>query len=271
MSSTRRSYTEAFKRSAVERYAWGIQSMAEIERDLYITSGQLSKWRTQYLPELLTTTPEMAGLRLALPLSQQEGVDDPRARILATSSATILWRQPPIDNLDWIQFYGHTQYAGQIRRYPSSCDVHTGIDWGRSDQAFATGQQVSVFARCRGVVVAAKAVPLDKPYAPGVVDIKPDAYPDLTLKYGHLQQIQVGVGSTVDENSLLGFLNAEEGHVHVEIRRSDGVTYINPYPFMSPGLKQLLYRRRRTSAGTTYDEFQSNPIPRSGEYGVPCE
>ena len=49
MGSTRRKYTKAFKLEAIRLYETSGKSVAQIERDLDITTGLLNKWRAQHL------------------------------------------------------------------------------------------------------------------------------------------------------------------------------------------------------------------------------
>ena len=47
MGSTRRQYTKEFKLEAIRLYETSGKSVAQIERDLDITTGLLNKWRAQ--------------------------------------------------------------------------------------------------------------------------------------------------------------------------------------------------------------------------------
>ena len=258
----RRIYSREFKLQAVQQYASGVENMTLIENELNIRAGLLSKWRIQYLPELLATS---AGLgRSSIQLIGREGDANfkPQRVILATSVAIPIWTRAPIDNLDWVQFYGHTKFATKAI-YSSSNGVHTGIDWGKFRQLFAAGQQHPVFAACEGEVIKADSNP--ERYKPGRIDLRPKTYPGLILIYGHLQNIQVNVGNTVGPQTLLGFLDPGERHVHIEIRRKDN-SYINPYPYLTPVLKKLLFRFAGKDSGTIYDKHHPDPIPASGSY-----
>lgn len=255
MSSTRRSYSETFKRAAVERYALGMASMAQIERELDITPGLLGNWRKQYLPEFVVVI-GAAGASDGL-----EAAPDP---VAAEPGPVAIWTEPPIEEPFWVQYYGNTVFATP-EIYPNSHGIHTGIDWGKFDGAFSNNQQHLVLARCEGVVTRADSNP--SAYKPGRVDIKPDAFPQFTLIYGHLVNLRVSVGDRVSSDTPLGALDAtpRNRHVHVEIRRRQDNAYINPNPFLGPELKSRLDRMANKFNGTKYDSGV-DATPASGQY-----
>ena len=264
MAYIRRIYSREFKLQVVQQYAAGVENMTLIENELNITPGLLSKWRIQYLPELLATSSGLG--RAPIQLIEREGDANfkPQRVIFATSAAIPIWTRSPVDNPEWVQYYGHTKFATPAK-YSSSNGIHTGIDWGKFTQSFAVGQQHPIFAATDGKVILTDG---SNPghYGPGRVDIRPKNHPSLRIIYGHVQNIQVSINNDVVSSTLLGFLDPSEVHVHVEIRREDNNSYVNPYPYLSPTLKRLLFRFARTSSGTTYDEPNPNPIPPFGFY-----
>lgn len=255
MSGERRRYSVTFKRSAVERYALGVESMAQIERELNITPGLLHTWRKQYLRGLVIVI--AAG-------DETSGLEAAEDSVAAESGPVAIWTQPPIEEPFWVQYYGNTVFATQ-EIYPNSHGIHTGIDWGKFDDAFGNSQQHLVFARCEGVVTKADRNP--RSYRPGRVDIKPDDFPQFTLIYGHLVDLRVNVGDDVGPDTPLGILDSSprSRHVHVEIRRRSDNAYINPNPFLGPELKSLLDRMANKFDGTKYDS-DVDATPASGHY-----
>ena len=49
MSVKRKKYSKQFKLDAIQKYENGERSMAEVERELMITSGLLGKWREELM------------------------------------------------------------------------------------------------------------------------------------------------------------------------------------------------------------------------------
>jgi transposase-like protein len=265
MDITRQNYSRKFKLHTVQRYAAGVESMAQIERERDITPGLLSKWRVQYLPELLAISPVIDSSSIHLATENEDEANfRPQRIILVPSTAIPIWTQTPIDKPDWAQFYGHTVYsytqfmAGE--KYLRSDGVHTGLDWGKS---FTPGQQYPVFAACQGEVI--KIDRSTTSYKPGLVIIKPKNYSRLKLFYGHLQDIQVDEKAIVGPQTKLGILDPGEEHVHIEIRREDN-SYINPYPFLGPDLKKVLFSYKDKDKATRYVKHIKNPIPAWGSY-----
>ena len=279
MNNTQRSFSREFKLQAVQQYAVGIESMAQVERELGITPGLLSKWRMQYLPELLAIPPEISThLRIEgedtanpgpqhvlLERIEDEGTANPGTqRVLLDRSLNIsIWSKAPIVEPDWIQFYGYTIYAKEhYSIYSNSYGVHTGIDWGKD--SVTVDQQHPVFGPNEGKVTKVDKNPSH--YEPGYIVIEPAKYPDLRLYYGHLQDIQVEKDDVVGPETILGYLEPVKSHVHVEIRRRKDNAYINPNPYLAPGLKRCLDKLINTRRQTTYNTDKPEPPPDSGKY-----
>ena len=150
-------------------------------------------------------------------------------------------------------------------KYLRSDGVHTGLDWGKSDKSFTPDQQHPVCAACEGEVI--KIDRSTTSYKPGLVIIKPKNYSRLKLFYGHLQDIQVDEKAIVGPQTKLGILDPGEEHVHIEIRREDN-SYINPYPFLGPDLKKVLFSYTDKFKETRYVKVKhiENPIPAWGSY-----
>ena len=267
MNNIRRKYSREFKLQTVQRYAIGVESMAQIERERDITPGLLSEWRVQFLPDLLAISPVIDSASIHLAENENEANFKAQRIILLPSTAIPIWTQTPIDKPDWAQFYGYTVYsytefmAG--KKYLRSNGVHTGLDWGKFKESFTSGQQHPVYAACEGEVIK-----IDRgttSYKPGLVIIKPKNYSRLKLFYGHLQDIQVDEKAIVGPQTKLGILDPDERHVHIEIRREDN-SYINPYPFLGPDLKKVLFKCTDKFKGTRYVKHKENPIPAWGSY-----
>jgi len=250
-------YSREFKVDAVRRYAFGIESMTQIENELGIGSGLLSKWRTIHFEEALAPTDHVF---LMEPLPVQ---NKPQNVILATSILQSIWTEKPIDPVEWVQFYGHTRKATKDK-YHCSEGVHTGIDWGVYSNRFNPSAPPKVIAGCIGEVIKIDAN--SRSYMPGWVRIRPQTHPHLEVIYGHLQNIQVESGGLIRQDTVLGFLEPIEHHVHIEIRRTKDNRYLNPYPYLSPTLKRFLNTKVGNSKGTTYDANEPNPAPNSGKY-----
>jgi len=150
----------------------------------------------------------------------RQGIEDP------------IWARLPLEQPLELQWYGNTTWArinGADWGYPDfSQGLHPGID--------LIGEPGDpVFAGTYGVVVR----PGGK-YSPGRVDILYQA--DVTLLYGHITDIQVVPGQMVTPNTVIGYIDLEMEHVHVEILRQvgDQIIMTNPLPYFDQNSRDRL-------------------------------
>jgi len=155
---------------------------------------------------------------------------------------TPIWTGPILgDGPDWVQPPGQTTRGAE--KYPKTSGIHTGMDWGKFYNAFNGDPfQYTVLAGCECVVQAVFAPDPGDPYRPWRVDLAStaDEYSDFILIYGHLAEVQVSVGQTVTPDTVIGYLEATEYHVHIEIRRESDNAYVNPWPYLSSILKSQM-------------------------------
>ncbi len=174
-----------------------------------------------------------------------------------------IWLSSPVDNPDWVQFYGHTEYTTR-RLYNTNEGQHPGLDYGIYAQSFggtynnktnqwefdgtygSTGG-IPVYAGCYCTVESITT----ESYAPGRVNLTHEALPDSQLIYGHLQDIQVSAYVEVTPDTIIGYLDTSERHVHIEIRNSDN-EFVNPYPYLSKELQVDFASFQGDSSNTTY-------------------
>lgn len=184
-----------------------------------------------------------------------------------------IWSQPFIDNPDWVQYYGHTEYS-EGNYNSTNAGQHPGLDYGRFaedfggawnsrtktydfDGTYGTSERplISVYAGCYCNVHSTST----SSYAPGRVDLTVEGYPDFLLIYGHLQDIQVMSGA-VTPDTTIGYLDVTERHVHLEIRRRSDNYFVNPFPYLSLDLQAQLLAFQGNTSGTRYQiGFPSNP------------
>ena len=107
---------------------------------------------------------------------------------------------------------------------------------------------IPVYAGC---YCQAESTSTGSPYAPGRVNLTHEAYTDYLLIYGHLQDIQVTSGS-VTPDTIIGYLDTTQRHLHLEIRRKSDNHFVNPFPYLSRELQVDLLTFRGAGSGTTY-------------------
>ena len=139
-----------------------------------------------------------------------------------------IWRRMPVQSPTALQWYGNTQWAYENGVGESYDDFAQGLHPG-IDLVAAVGEPI--YAGTYGTVL----VPGGK-YAPGRVDI---GHGEARLLYGHVANIQVRPGDTVNPDTIIGYIDTAEAHVHFEILRSDedGVYMTNPLPFLTTSLQ----------------------------------
>lgn len=197
----------------------------------------------------------------------------------------------PVDKVYWVQYYGYTESGEWL--YPTNDGRHTGIDWGRAPQDLGgswnvgnpeSGVQphwefdgtygtdarrlIPVYAGCHCSLVTKPG----RGYAPGRVDLvsnNPD-YSDFLLINGHLQDIPFAKdadGNFVNANdiiiapdTIIGYLDTSQFHVHIEIRRISDKAYVNPFPYFSSDLQVQMLTFQGRSEQTRYrDGYPDNP------------
>jgi RHS repeat-associated protein len=182
-----------------------------------------------------------------------------------------IWERSPLDNPDWVQYYGFTEYS-EDRAYNTNAGQHSGLDYGRFGQAFGGTWNVKtqqwefdgtygtperplipVYAGCDCEVHSTST---GSSYAPGRINLTQDEYPGFLLIYGHLQDIQVTSGS-VAPDTIIGYLETTERHLHLEIRRESDNYFVNPFNYLSVQLQVEMLSFWEDSSGTTYQPDHS--------------
>jgi hypothetical protein len=126
---------------------------------------------------------------------------------------------------------------------------------------------IPVYAGCHCTV---DSIPEDTGhYQPGRVNLRStnETYQDWLLIYGHLMEITVSSDQSVTPNTIIGYLETSEIHVHVEIRKPDN-SYINPFPYLSQDLQVEMLSFQGDSSGTRYRPgFSGDPyLQKSGRH-----
>ena len=181
-------------------------------------------------------------------------------------SPTPIWTDPFLDELDWVQPPGYTERG--VRLYQNTSGIHTGMDWGKFSESFTEDPiQFAVHAGCECIVQSITPPSTEHPYDPWRVDLAStaDKYADFLLIYGHLAEIQVSVSQTIKPDTIVGYLEPTERHVHVEIRRRSDNAYVNPWPYLAPNLQNQVQGLLRED---TFLPGGSMGYPRFGYYGV---
>ncbi|MBK7920671.1 MAG: hypothetical protein IPJ94_31360 [Chloroflexi bacterium] len=158
---------------------------------------------------------------------------------------------------------------------------HSGLDYGKYAQFFGgtgtTKQNNGTSDGTCGATEEHRLIPVygyctvdststGSPYAPGRVNLTHEEYPDFLLIYGHLQDIQVTSGS-VTPDTIIGYLDTTERHLHLEIRRISDNHFVNPFPYLSQSLQVEMRSFRGDSSGTTYQPGHSaNPAQQTPGY-----
>jgi RHS repeat-associated protein len=207
------------------------------------------------------------------------GVPLPAAK---SEPPTTIWERSPVEDPDWVQFYGFTKFS-EKNPYNTNGGQHSGLDYGKYAQLFGgtwnnkteqwdfdgtygTTEEhplIPVYAGCHCTV---NSTSIGSLYAPGRVNLTHEDYPDFLLMYGHLQDIQVASGP-VTPDTIIGYLDTTERHLHLEIRRISDNHFVNPFPYLSQSLQVEMRSFRGDSSGTTYQSGHSaNPAQQSPGY-----
>lgn len=142
------------------------------------------------------------------------------------------------------------------------------MDWGKFVDSFTGASfQYPVRAGCECVVQAITPLSPEKSYSPWRIDLVStiDEYADFLLIYGHLAEPQVSVGQIVTPDTIIGYLEITQRHVHVEIRRRSDNAYVNPWPYLAPNLQSQM---RDLIGEDTFLPGGSLGYPRFGYYGT---
>lgn len=257
MSGKRRTYTSEFKQEAIGRWFDSGHSMAQVERELQIPLGSIGKWKRAALSD---RQGQLGGLPATGSNLTQKEINDIRRQMRMPDKPTI-WTNLPVDP-DWVQYFGYTLF-GQ-GHYKRTNHLHSGIDLGKYSNSF-TGKprQFPIRAGCKGKVVR---VDVGEPYGPASVRLIPDADRNLTIIYGHLDVNDlVQRGARVDANTIIGYLETTEYHVHLELRLNGGSVFVHPWPYLSEDGQSRLARFADTSSGTKFLEGTWTPV--SGSHG----
>jgi len=144
-----------------------------------------------------------------------------------------------IENVDWIQWHGNTEFAhksGSIWSYDAySQGFHAGIDFGSRP---GTPVRAGVYGKVTQIWIATY-------YKPSYVVVTTG---DIEIYYGHLDIPMVKLNAEVTPESIMGGVASDLGHTHIEVRSATklGTELLNPLSRMPPNfLSQLGYVAKR--------------------------
>lgn len=261
MSGKRRTYSSEFKQEAIQLWFDSGDSMAQVERELQICPGSIGKWKRASIVPLSDRRGQLGRLPATGSHLTRKEINDIRGQMRMPDKPTI-WTSLPVDP-DWVQYFGYTLF-GQ-GHYKRTNHLHSGIDLGKYSSSFTDApRQFPVRAGCTGKVVR---VDVGGPYGPASVRMIPDADQNLTIIYGHLDVNDlVRHGARVDDpNTVIGFLETTEYHVHLELRLNGGSDFVHPWPHLSEDGQGRLARFADSSSGTRFLEGAWTPV--SGSHG----
>jgi hypothetical protein len=207
-----------------------------------------------------------------------------------------IWVRSFIDDPDWVKYYGHTNGSGYSS---TNAGQHPGLDYGKDaktsfgatswnditeqwnfDGTYDTPARprIPVYASCYCTVHSTGE---GSPYAPGRVYLTHEDHPDFLLINGHLMpnkydgavvietNILVSAGEKVTPNTIIGYLEETERHVHVEIRRISDNHFENPFPYLSSALQVQLLAFQGAGPNTTYQPgYPSDPANQPDGYYI---
>jgi hypothetical protein len=140
------------------------------------------------------------------------------------SEPSYIWYSLPVKEPTELQWYGNTQYAyehGDRHNYDDFAQgLHPGID-------LVAPSNTPIYAGTYGFVGYSSGIG----YEPGRLEIR---FSDsATVLYGHVADIRVEPGQQVVPTTIVGYIDIEQEHLHIEIIQSDsdGLYMTNPLPY----------------------------------------
>jgi murein DD-endopeptidase MepM/ murein hydrolase activator NlpD len=131
-----------------------------------------------------------------------------------------------LDALQWFYYYGNTVYAfingsRADHGYDNySQGLHGGLDYGHRGDV-----EVPIFAGVHGTLQYSGN---QRAFRPNRVDVKVGNY---TIIYGHVARpIAQPIGSAIRPDTIVGFMDRNAQHMHLEIRK--GIHIVNPMLYL---------------------------------------
>jgi murein DD-endopeptidase MepM/ murein hydrolase activator NlpD len=154
----------------------------------------------------------------------------------------VIWSASPIRTSgvypDWVQWYGRTKFAQDNHYYGSSDGYHPGLDLGASSVIPHDGgaSGTPVYAGLNGIVLDSKTLDTE-----GFGQVKISLSDGTTAWYQHLDpsSIKVSNPNPVGPDTIIGYLETTQRHVHLE-KRTSIISVENPLPYFEPGLRNIL-------------------------------
>jgi hypothetical protein len=151
----------------------------------------------------------------------------------------VIVRHPvALTDLDWIQYYGNTKFAYDLRRdgkfwYNYCQALHGGFDYG-------SNRVVPIVAGVHGTVIDVNVN--TSVYGPNYTRLKVGPY---IFVYGHIANPSgLRVGEAVGPDTVIGAMDAGRGrqnHLHLEVRH--GLKILNPLELMTEERQAEITRR----------------------------
>lgn len=151
----------------------------------------------------------------------------------------IFLRHPlPLNDTQWIQYYGNTRFAQNLRAqrkywYDYSQGLHGGFDYG-------CNRAVPIYAGVEGQIIDVRYN--TSVYAPNFTRVRVGPF---MVIYGHMAAPQhFKAGDTVMPDTVLGLIEAGgQNHLHLEVRYQSQI--INPLLVMPAAMAQEITNRWR--------------------------
>ncbi|MCI0714653.1 MAG: hypothetical protein L0154_31145 [Chloroflexi bacterium] len=151
-------------------------------------------------------------------------------------TAFVITKSPmDLDDMEWFYYYGNTRFAflyGSQHNYDGySQGLHGGLDYGYPAQS---GRTIPIFAGVHGTFDYGGS---GRAFGPNRVDILVEGY---RIIYGHIAQpLQLAKGTPVNPDTVVGVVDVNADHMHLEIRKS-GYIY-NPLLFMTKTMREKIF------------------------------
>jgi murein DD-endopeptidase MepM/ murein hydrolase activator NlpD len=154
----------------------------------------------------------------------------------------VIWSASPVRSSgvypDWVQWYGRTKFAEDNGYYASSGGYHAGLDLGASSVIPHDGglSGTPVYAGTNGIVLDSKTLDTK-----GLGQVKISLSDGTTAWYQHLDSNSIKVSNTdpVGPDTIIGYLETKEHHLHLE-KRTSIISVENPLPYFEAGLRNTL-------------------------------
>lgn len=149
----------------------------------------------------------------------------------------------PVDikQVQWVQYFGNTQYAYNIRKegktwYNYCQGLHGGIDFGNSLPG------IPIYAGVEGVVV--KLERNSSSYSPNFLMVRAGTVNQFLVVYGHMAAPNhFNPGDRITPDMILGRIDSGgQNHLHLEVRYAE-TQIINPLLVMPEALRDLILKR----------------------------